>query len=98
MHRAIVESANTVLQRASSDAPRSAQESEIEIADLRKEINAFEIIGPKANQVLAGALKLTKEVGPASRKVWRTLKDLRSTASVPRGMVLGLKVHDPRLR
>ncbi|KAG8857326.1 hypothetical protein FRB96_005813 [Tulasnella sp. 330] len=97
MHRAIVESATTIFQKVSSQTSQSYQESEIEIADLRKEINAFEIIGPKANQVLAGALKLTKEAELASRKVWRTLKDLRSTASVPRGMVLGLKVHDPRL-
>ncbi|KAG9026385.1 hypothetical protein FRB95_008900 [Tulasnella sp. JGI-2019a] len=104
MHRAIVESANIVLQNTQSEAretetatPQTDQGNEIEIADLRKEINAFDIIGPKANQVLAGALKLTKEVGPGAKKVWRALKDLRSTASVPRGMILGLKVHDPRL-
>lgn len=79
------------------DAPPS-QDQELEIADLRNSINAFELIGPKANQVLAGAFKLTKEVGKEARKVWNALRDVRTSGSVPRGMVFGLKVHDPRLR
>ena len=30
-------------------------------------------------------------------KFWNQLKDLHSPGSVPRGMIIGLKVNDPRL-
>ena len=32
------------------------------------------------------------------QKFWNQLKDLRSPGSVPRGMIVGLKIQDPRLR
>jgi ribonuclease P/MRP protein subunit POP1 len=39
------------------DRPRpSTGEFEVEIADLRGQINSFEIMGPTSNQVLTGAL------------------------------------------
>jgi ribonuclease P/MRP protein subunit POP1 len=33
-------------------------QEEIEMADLRGSINAFEIMGPKSSQIIEGALKL----------------------------------------
>jgi ribonuclease P/MRP protein subunit POP1 len=29
---------------------------------------------------------------------WSSLKDLQTSGSVPRGMVIGFKVYDPRLK
>ncbi|CAG8593075.1 9786_t:CDS:10 [Paraglomus occultum] len=33
-----------------------------------------------------------------AHKIWRTFRDLRTSASLPPGVVLGLTVHDPRLQ
>lgn len=50
-------SASSILEtlKRPSD-PVESQSTEIEIADLRETINVFEIMGPKSNQVLKGAL------------------------------------------
>ncbi|TRM63923.1 hypothetical protein BD626DRAFT_568535 [Schizophyllum amplum] len=53
---------------------------DVEIADLRGEVNVFEIMGPQANQF------------------WASLQNLQTSAAVPRGMVVGFEVDDPRLR
>ncbi|KAG0698380.1 ribonucleases P/MRP protein subunit POP1-domain-containing protein [Suillus ampliporus] len=72
---------------------------EVEIADLRGSVNVFEIMGPKASQVIKGALS---PVGDDDRqefkKFWSSLNDLQTTASLPRGIVIGMKVLDPRLK
>lgn len=72
-------------------------DAEIEIMDLRDAIKAFEIMGPKSSQVLSGALRLTKDTG-AGKEAWKALSGLSSPSSIPRGMIIGLQVHDPRLR
>ncbi|KAG2135049.1 ribonucleases P/MRP protein subunit POP1-domain-containing protein [Suillus cothurnatus] len=73
--------------------------AEVEIADLRGSVNTFEIMGPKASQVIKGALS---SVGDDDRqefkKFWPSLTDLQTTASLPRGIVIGMKVLDPRLK
>ncbi|KAG9045755.1 hypothetical protein FS837_005712 [Tulasnella sp. UAMH 9824] len=86
----------TVRTAASDVSDTSHQVSQIEITDLRDSINAYEIVGPRASQVLTGALKATKESG-SGRKAWNSLASLSSSASVPKGMVIGLQVFDPRL-
>ncbi|KAG8967748.1 hypothetical protein FRC05_001927 [Tulasnella sp. 425] len=84
----------TAASHAIADCKR--QGSEIEITDLRGSINAFEIMGPRASQVLTGALKVTKDARPG-RKAWNALAKISSSASMPKGMVVGLQVFDPRL-
>ncbi|KDQ20858.1 hypothetical protein BOTBODRAFT_320829 [Botryobasidium botryosum FD-172 SS1] len=71
----------------------------IEFSDLRDRFNAFEIMGPKSSQVIRGALSLGKsEKGrPEVKKVWNALMNLQTPGSVPRAMIIGLKVYDPRL-
>ncbi|KAG2145816.1 ribonucleases P/MRP protein subunit POP1-domain-containing protein [Suillus clintonianus] len=73
--------------------------AEVEIADRRGSVNAFEIMGPKASQVIKGALS---PVGDDDRqefkKFWSSLTDLQTTASLPRGIIIGMKVLDPRLK
>jgi ribonuclease P/MRP protein subunit POP1 len=50
--KALQEAASLTL----SDVNRQGQEAEIELADLRGQLNVFEITGPKANQVIKGSL------------------------------------------
>ncbi|KAJ6508878.1 NUC188 domain-containing protein [Mycena sanguinolenta] len=94
-------SASLVLAAARKAAPQGTQIDEIgiELEDLSGQINAFEIMGPKSNQVLKGA------ISPASHdsredfnKFWASMTDLQTSGSIPRGMVIGFNVLDPRLK
>ncbi|CAL1712921.1 unnamed protein product [Somion occarium] len=70
----------------------------VEMADLRNKLNVFEIMGPKASQVIRGALRpVLEDIREDFKKFWETLGDLQTTASLPRNMVIGMKVNDPRL-
>ncbi|KAL7409931.1 ribonucleases P/MRP protein subunit POP1-domain-containing protein [Mrakia frigida] len=75
------------------------QEVEIEMSDRREEVNAFEIVGPKSGRVLKGALGglIKAEERAEMKKIWSELRDLKTSGSLPRGMVMGFKVYDPRL-
>jgi len=50
----------------------SIGETEVEIADIREQVNAFEIMGPKSSQVLRGALTAVNADDRADFKVVRT--------------------------
>uniref|UniRef100_D8Q015 Pop1 N-terminal domain-containing protein n=1 Tax=Schizophyllum commune (strain H4-8 / FGSC 9210) TaxID=578458 RepID=D8Q015_SCHCM len=71
---------------------------DVEIADLRGEVNIFEIMGPQANQVLRGALRAVPRGEGEFDQFWASLKDLQTSGAVPRGMIVGFTVDDPRLR
>ena len=70
----------------------------MEIADLRGEVNIFEIMGPQANQVLRGALRAVPRGEGEFDQFWASLKDLQTSGAVPRNMIVGFTVDDPRLR
>ncbi|KAG2038684.1 ribonucleases P/MRP protein subunit POP1-domain-containing protein [Suillus americanus] len=73
--------------------------AEVEIADLRGSVNTFEIMGPKSSQVIKGALSsVIDDDRQEFKKFWPSLSDLQTTASLPRGIVIGMKVLDPRLK
>lgn len=75
------------------------EHAEVEIADLRGSVNVFEIMGPKASQVIKGALSsVVDDDRQEFKKFWPSLIDLQTTASLPRGIVIGMKVLDPRLK
>ncbi|RDB17942.1 Ribonucleases P/MRP protein subunit POP1 [Hypsizygus marmoreus] len=75
------------------------KEYEIEIADLRRQVNAFEIMGPKSNQVLRGALSpVPQDQRKEFTKFWSELTNLQSSGERGRGMIVGFKVNDPRLK
>ncbi|GLB38480.1 putative POP1-domain-containing protein [Lyophyllum shimeji] len=75
------------------------KEFEVELADLRGQVNAFEIMGPKANQVLRGALSPIPQDQRADFKTfWSRLSDVQTSAEFSRGTIVGLKVVDPRLK
>ncbi|KAL1736710.1 ribonucleases P/MRP protein subunit POP1-domain-containing protein [Schizophyllum commune] len=71
---------------------------DVEIADLRGEVNIFEIMGPQANQVLRGALRAVPRGEGEFDQFWASLKDLQTSGAVPRNMIVGFTVDDPRLR
>ncbi|CAE6421566.1 unnamed protein product [Rhizoctonia solani] len=73
-----------------------SEEDRPEIADLSGDINAFELVGPRTNQVIHGALK---PAGPRSevKQFWQALANARSPGNFSPGIIVGLTVHDPRL-
>ncbi|EDR13388.1 uncharacterized protein LACBIDRAFT_230763 [Laccaria bicolor S238N-H82] len=75
-----------------------AKDVNVEINDLKDRINVFEIMGPKASQVIKGSLSpASHEKTEDFRKFWSSLTNLQTAGSLPRGMIVGFKVDDPRL-
>ncbi|CDO71682.1 hypothetical protein BN946_scf184915.g26 [Trametes cinnabarina] len=101
VHPAVLADAHRSLRVAASFALNSAKQvgrtAEVEMADLRDHFNVFEIMGPKASQVIKGALKPVDDKRADFQKFWASLSRLQSAGSLPRGMVIGFTVHDPRL-
>lgn len=151
---ALTEAIKGYYEQGSSAVAASASGSgggRIRMKDLRGDLCAFEVMGPRAAGVLRGCLQLAgrvrrdkkDEVGgsegmdvdmdeeeamnepggrsvPISggadeeghgevsevvegladckRKFWKGLKEVQSSGQLPEGMVVGLLVHDPRLR
>ncbi|KAI0763628.1 POP1-domain-containing protein [Trametes elegans] len=93
VHKALRLAASSTLD----NAKQSGRVAEVEMADLREHFNVFEIMGPKASQVIKGALKPVGSNWGDFKKFWDSLSKIQSTGSIPRGMVIGFTVHDPRL-
>ncbi|KAF8635812.1 hypothetical protein AX15_000014 [Amanita polypyramis BW_CC] len=105
-HPAVYEIVSAGLQQAASLALNAAKrretaqntEHEVEIADLRGHFNIFELVGPRSNQVLKGVLKpVTQDDRELFTQFWSSLSNIPSSGSLPRNMVIGFKVIDPRL-
>lgn len=79
------------------DLESEMPEESIELVDLRSRINCFEIIGPKSSQVLRGVLTADHEERTTFHEFWSQLRNVQTPGAVPRGMVVGLQVIDPRL-
>lgn len=76
----------------------SSPDSEIELSDLRGDLCAFEIMGPKAIKVLKGVLKLAPGVNDSvKRRFWDDLTADTPIDGLPERMVVGITVDDPRL-
>ncbi|KAG2087135.1 ribonucleases P/MRP protein subunit POP1-domain-containing protein [Suillus discolor] len=104
-HPAVFDAIFAALQKSASlvlEAEKQRHKdvyAEVEIVDLRGSLNAFEIMGPKASQVIKGALSVVADDDRQEfKKFWPSLTDLQTTASLPRGIVIGMKVLDPRLK
>ncbi|KAG6900179.1 hypothetical protein C0993_001891 [Termitomyces sp. T159_Od127] len=75
------------------------KEVEIEISDLRGQVNVFEIMGPKSNQVLRGALDpVSQDKREDFKRFWSQFTNMQTSAGMSRGTVVGFKVVDPRLK
>ncbi|KAI0688915.1 POP1-domain-containing protein [Earliella scabrosa] len=101
VHPSVTEQAHEALRVSASFALDSAKQTgrvaEVEIADLREHLNVFEIMGPKSSQVIKGALRPVDDNRADFKKFWGSLSRIQSAGCVPRGMVIGFTVHDPRL-
>ncbi|KAI0373884.1 POP1-domain-containing protein [Pilatotrama ljubarskyi] len=101
IHPSVTAEVHRVLRLAASyvldSAKQAGRVARVEMADLREQFNVFEIMGPKASQVIKGALKPVDDKRGDFAKFWASLSKLQSAGSVPRGMVIGFTVHDPRL-
>ncbi|KAH7915836.1 ribonucleases P/MRP protein subunit POP1-domain-containing protein [Hygrophoropsis aurantiaca] len=94
---ALKSSASQVLQAAKQRDPETRRE--VQIADMRDKVNVFEIMGPKSSQVIKGALTPAGDENRQEfKKFWSSLTDLQTAGSLPRGMIIGFKVLDPRLK
>ncbi|OCH85746.1 POP1-domain-containing protein [Obba rivulosa] len=103
VHPSVFSEVFILLRNAASFALEAARNSdsskvyEVEIADLRQQINIFEIMGPKSSQIIKGALKPIPDDRPQFKEFWESLSKLQSPGSVPSGMIIGFTVYDPRL-
>ncbi|THH27567.1 hypothetical protein EUX98_g6621 [Antrodiella citrinella] len=105
-HPSVFSEVYKALQTSTSYALEAAKKSNesaaevdlvVEISDLRERLNIFEIMGPKSSQIIKGALKPTLQSRKEFTAFWQSLGNLQTTASLPRNMVIGFTVNDPRL-
>ncbi|KAI8055247.1 ribonucleases P/MRP protein subunit POP1-domain-containing protein [Syncephalis plumigaleata] len=71
------------------------------IRDLRSELLVFDFIGPRTHHYLSKVLDVCQDDQTSTSTattLWRTLTSLRTTQSLPPGVIIGLTVNDPRLR
>ncbi|TCD70907.1 hypothetical protein EIP91_001216 [Steccherinum ochraceum] len=99
VYEALQTSASYALEAAKrANGPDAKVHLVVDITDLRERLNIFEIMGPKSSQVIKGALKpVFNPPREDFTKFWQALGNLQTTASVPRDMVIGFTVNDPRL-
>jgi ribonuclease P/MRP protein subunit POP1 len=121
-------------EQGSSTTQGKGEPGTIVMKDLRGDICAFELMGPRSASVLRGVMGLVKDqtlrsdtsaVEPdldamavdddeilegeqeddpdevsksAKKRFWTGMKHVQSSGQLSEGMVVGLRVHDPRLR
>ncbi|KAG5642672.1 hypothetical protein DXG03_002356 [Asterophora parasitica] len=91
--------ASTSLSLDAARRESGGKEIEVEIADLRGQVNAFEIMGPKSNQVLRGALSpISQDQRAEFKSFWSHLANVQSSGEISNGTIVGFKVVDPRLK
>ncbi|KAG0369036.1 hypothetical protein BGZ54_000544 [Gamsiella multidivaricata] len=98
VHPSAFEHAKTVVQEAIAKAGRV---NSVNAVDLENSLVMFDFTGPRSTALLQAVLKPSKSDAAAqygeAHKAWETLSSLRTSSSLPPGIVLGLLVDDPRL-
>lgn len=64
---------------------------------MDKGLLTFEVTGRRATEVVKSVLRPVIGTDKETKEAWRKLSGEKGPGSVPRGMVLGLNVYDPRL-
>ncbi|THV05260.1 POP1-domain-containing protein [Dendrothele bispora CBS 962.96] len=104
VHPSVMKEVYIVLQTSVSLVLESIRDAglpevQVELAPLRGQLNMFEIMGPKSSQVIKGAFSpVLNDQSETFKKFWASLSNLQCAGSVPRGMVIGFTVNDPRLK
>ncbi|KAI8366103.1 NUC188 domain-containing protein [Radiomyces spectabilis] len=79
---------------------------EVQVVDQRDNLLRFELSGPRSTALLQSVLAPVEEsqhaqaagMTSSNGQLWRNIKNLRSSGSLPPGVVIGLTVQDPRIR
>lgn len=119
-------------EQGSSSGTNRGEQGTIVMKDLRGDICAFELMGPRSASVLRGVMGLVKDqtlgsvaaaekrdamdvdlaqaadeedeendgldLSTEKQRFWNGMRYVQSSGQLSEGMVVGLKVHDPRLR
>ena len=72
--------------------------AQLQIRDLRGEIDSFELTGPKSGQVLKRILRVCNDETTEKKAFFDALGHMQNAGVLAEGMVVGLKVYDPRLQ
>ncbi|KAI8609935.1 ribonucleases P/MRP protein subunit POP1-domain-containing protein [Chytriomyces sp. MP71] len=77
----------------------SCYTSHVTATNLRSQLTRFELSGPRAHAALSLVLNINAScsITSSGRKTWKELEPLRTPASLPPGVILGLSIHDPRI-
>ncbi|KAN0029403.1 hypothetical protein ACTA71_007530 [Dictyostelium dimigraforme] len=88
---------------------KGANQFNLSIKNLEQQLQRFELTGSKSHSILNSILYLNQQKQKQqqqnnenkdqleSNQVWSLLNTLRTPATLPKGTVISLKVHDPRL-
>ncbi|KAK0529501.1 hypothetical protein OC835_004325 [Tilletia horrida] len=79
------------------DARHRANLDEVSGGAALEGYNAFELIGPEAGRLLVGVLKPVPGTSQSKLDALKSLMEPNAHRTMPRGRLLALDVHDPRL-
>ncbi|KAF8985601.1 hypothetical protein BGZ46_003296 [Entomortierella lignicola] len=98
IHPSAFEYAKVKIQEAIS---KIGKDNDIQVKDLENSLVMFDFTGPRSTALLQAVLKPCKfdtaKPYEEAHRTWDTISDLRTSSSLPPGVVLGLLVEDPRL-
>ncbi|KAK3822612.1 MAG: ribonucleases P/MRP protein subunit POP1-domain-containing protein [Benniella sp.] len=98
IHPSAFEQGKAVIEDA---VAQSQPEQSVQVKDLENSLVMFDFTGPRSTALLQAVLKPTPlgsaDINEHAHRTWRTLADLRTSSSLPPGVVLALVVDDPRL-
>ncbi|KAK3842323.1 MAG: NUC188 domain-containing protein [Linnemannia gamsii] len=73
----------------------------VHVKDLENSLVMFDFTGPRSTALLKAVLQLSKSEAASpyqeAHKTWEAICNMRTSSSLPPGIVLGLLVEDPRL-
>ncbi|KAF9435347.1 hypothetical protein BGZ76_006455 [Entomortierella beljakovae] len=80
---------------------KAGKADRVQIKDLENSLVMFDFTGPRSTALLQAVLQPSKfdtaQLYEEAHKTWDTISGLRTSSSLPPGIVLGLLVEDPRL-
>ena len=98
IHPSAFEQVKAVIEDA---VTQSQPEQSVQVKDLENSLVMFDFTGPRSTALLQAVLKPTPsgsaDINEHAHRTWRTLADMRTSSSLPPGVVLALVVDDPRL-
>ncbi|KAF9348058.1 hypothetical protein BGX34_002698 [Mortierella sp. NVP85] len=98
IHPSAFEQVKAVIEDA---VTQSQPEQSVQVKDLENSLVMFDFTGPRSTALLQAVLRPSPsgsaDINEHAHRTWRTLADLRTSSSLPPGVVLALVVDDPRL-